>query len=302
MPDEPAAPDASLPILQDIASTGDHLVMQGDKQLKATENLELPLEAIATKMAEVADNTKPVPVQKVSIEGAEIITIKGEKGDKGDKGDQGEQGIQGEKGDTGADSIVEGPQGAQGERGERGASVTGPQGPQGDKGESGTPGKAGERGPKGDAGSPDTGESIVVKLRSLESDKRLSYEDLKDRPNFETYRGRGVASKDYATSELTDVSMQGIIAGQVLQWDGLKFIPYTPVAPATVTQVFGENLTPQGPGTTFALAHSPVANTVRLYRGGSYQQQGGDYTIVGANITLLSTLVTGEILLADYNY
>lgn len=301
MPDEPAAPDASLPILQDIASTGDHLVMQGDKQLKATENLELPLEAIATKMAEVADNTKPVPVQKVSIEGAEIITIKGEKGDKGHKGDQGEQGIQGEKGDTGADSIVEGPQGAQGERGERGVSVTGPQGPQGDKGESGTPGKAGERGPKGDAGSPDTGESIVAKLRSLESDKRLSYEDLKDRPNFETYRGRGVASKDYATSELTDVSMQGIIAGQVLQWDGLKFIPYTPSA-TSFNQVFGENLTIQGFGPAFTLAHTPIAGSVRLYRGGAYQQLGVDYTITGDTITLTNALVSGEVLLVDYNY
>ncbi|MES2060215.1 MAG: hypothetical protein V4438_04260 [Patescibacteria group bacterium] len=61
---------------------------------------------------------------------------------------------------------------------------------------------------------------------------------------------------------------------------------------------------PTGSGTAFTLAHTPTANTLQLFRGGSRQQPGAgnDYTITGANITLAVALATGEILLADYNY
>jgi len=66
--------------------------------------------------------------------------------------------------------------------------------------------------------------------------------------------------------------------------------------------VYGE--VPSGSGTGFTLAHTPVAGSVRLYRGGAYQQAGAgkDYVISGANITLAITLAAGEVLLADYSY
>src|SRR5258708_2652982 len=70
------------PILKDMAVTHDHALVQGANHLEATKNLEAPLEGILMKTSEIAQNTKPKDVQRVSIEGAEVITIKGEKGDK----------------------------------------------------------------------------------------------------------------------------------------------------------------------------------------------------------------------------
>ena len=59
---------------------------------------------------------------------------------------------------------------------------------------------------------------------------------------------------------------------------------------------------PSGSGTSFSLAHNPITGTVRIYRGGARQQNGIDYIISGANITLMISLASGEVLLADYNY
>lgn len=61
---------------------------------------------------------------------------------------------------------------------------------------------------------------------------------------------------------------------------------------------------PSGSGTSFTLAHTPIANTLQLYRGGIRIQQGAgkDYTLSGNTITLSSSLSTGEVLLADYEY
>lgn len=149
-------------------------------------------------------------------------------------------------------------------------------------------------------GSPDSPEEIIKKLRSLKSGSRINYDELDNLPDIVSIIRKHVSSKSYATSELTDVSMQNIAVGQVLQWDGKRFIPVTVSAGLNFTQVFGE--TPSGAGTAFSLAHTPLAGTVRLYRGGAYQQSGTDYTIIGANITLSLALAVGEVLLADYNY
>lgn len=109
------------------------------------------------------DISKSIPskeVQKVSIQGAEIITIKGEKGEKGDIGLKGDKGDKGEKGDTGADSTVPGPKGEKGD--------TGSKGDKGEKGEDSTvPGPKGDKGEKGRDGSPDTPEDIEKKILTL---------------------------------------------------------------------------------------------------------------------------------------
>lgn len=308
MPDDP-----NTTHLQDIASTGDHALMQGADHLNTAKSIENAVEGILVKSDEIAKNTQPKEVQKVSIEGAELVTIKGEKGEPGNIFAEltpeqkleirGEKGSTGPEGRTGKDSLVPGPPGPKGENGKDSIIP----GPQGERGESivGPAGKDGAKGDKGDAGSPDTGLDIVRKHKELEKEQRISYDDLKDLPNLDLFRKqqekKDVATKDYATSELTDVSMQGIVAGQVLQWDGRRFIPYTPSSTG-VNQVFGENLTPQGLGPAFTLAHSPIAGTVRLYRGGSYQQLGIDFTLSGATITLTNALISGEVLLVDYNY
>jgi hypothetical protein len=103
---------------------------------------------------------------------------------------------------------------------------------------------------------------------------------------------------------LQDVDVAGITAGQHLEWDGIKWIPVTP-AGGGGTPVWGEDLTTQGAGTSFILANTPIAGTVRIYRGGAYQQAGigNDYTISGATITLSSSLqAPDEKLLADYSH
>lgn len=100
-----------------------------------------------------------------------------------------------------------------------------------------------------------------------------------------------------------DVSIAGIIAGQSLQWDGIKWIAFTP-AGSGGTPIWGEVLQTQSPtGTSFTLAHTPITGSVRLFRGGSYQSvSNGDYTLVGATITLSTALQSGETLVADYSY
>ena len=61
---------------------------------------------------------------------------------------------------------------------------------------------------------------------------------------------------------------------------------------------------PTGSGTAFTLAHTPIAGTLRLYRGGARQQVGAgkDYMVSGASITLSITLDPNEVLIADYEY
>lgn len=293
-----------------LSQNSDHSLLQGSQHLEATQALEKPLEGILLKTDEIAKNTKPKEIQKISIEGIEVLTLKGDKGDTGNIFDEltPEQklSVRGEKGDKGEDSTIPGPQGEastvpgpQGEAGKNGIdgvngkSIVGPQGPQG------LPG-ASTKGVDGKDGTEIEPSDIREKLHSLPVGSRLDYDKLDNLPNLESFR-RSVSSKSYALSEMTDVSMQGIVVGQVLQWDGTRFIPIT--LSSSSTQVFGENLTIQGPGTTFTLLHIPVVGTVRLYRGGSYQSvANGDYTITGAVITLSPTLVSGETLISDYSY
>lgn len=58
-----------------------------------------------------------------------------------------------------------------------------------------------------------------------------------------------------------------------------------------------------GSGTAFFIAHTPIANTLQLFRDGARQSvNNGDYTIIGVNITLTNALATGETLTADYEF
>lgn len=152
-------------------------------------------------------------------------------------------------------------------------------------------------------GSPDKPEQIRNKLETLIGDERLDASAIKNLEKFirDNPRIAGVLTAT-ALYSLADVNIAGIVAGQSIQWDGIGWIPYTP-AGSSGTPVWGEDLTPQGPGTSFTLAHTPIAGTVRLFRGGAYQSVArGDYTITGNTITLSPTLQTGEVLVVDYSY
>jgi hypothetical protein len=129
----------------------------------------------------------------------------------------------------------------------------------------------------------------------------LDYEKLDNTPDIGTIIARHVSSRSYSTDELIDVDMSGIVAGQVLQWDGKRFIPYTP-GTSSGTPVWSEAVT--GSGSTLTLAHTPLAGTLRLYRNGTRLTVGStsDYTILGAVITLTIAIQSTDTFLADYDY
>src|SRR3990167_7636127 len=101
------------------------LVQLNDTMEKIAEK-EMPEHPAMPEIPE----TKFPEVQKIEIECAEGVTIKGEKGEKGDKGDTGERG---EKGDS-----IQGEKGEKGDRGEDGQSIKGETGERGEKGKDGT--------------------------------------------------------------------------------------------------------------------------------------------------------------------
>lgn len=146
------------------------------------------------------------------------------------------------------------------------------------------------------------GEDIVEKINALSTDDdeyKIDASHIKNLPKSEQKTFPATA----AFWNLQDVDVAGIAAGQSIQWDGVRWIAYTP-AGSGGTPVWGEDLTSQGVGTSYTLAHTPLSGTLRLFRGGAYQQAGAgkDYTLSGTTITLSVTTQAGEVLLADYSY
>lgn len=151
-----------------------------------------------------------------------------------------------------------------------------------------------------DAPTP-TAEIVRDLLETLTDEERLDASAIKNLPEAT----QKIVERFYGHTSLmtlADVELAGIVPGQSITWDGIKWVPYTP-AGGGGTPVWGEDLTPQGPGTDFTLDHTPIAGTVRLFRGGAYQSASqGDYSITGADITLSPALADGEILLVDYSF
>ncbi len=146
-------------------------------------------------------------------------------------------------------------------------------------------------------------EAVEVRdlLETLEDEERLDASAIKNLPQTVESIAGGM-NKVMPLYNLLDVDIAGITAGQTIQWDGNKWVAYTP-AGSGGTPVWGEDLTTQGPGTSFTLAHTPLSGTVRLFRGGAYQSvANGDYSITGDTITLTVALVADEVLVVDYSY
>ena len=129
--------------------------------------------------------------------------------------------------------------------------------------------------------------------------KPISYKDITDAPDVsdlpklvDFLKKGGFRGGGDTVSAGTGIS--------ITRANGLTTIS-APSAPGTA--VYAENLSSQLPGSTLTLAHTPVAGTVRLYRGGARQiASGTDYTISGVTITLVTGAVVGEIIICDYNY
>ena len=154
-------------------------------------------------------------VHKVEIQGAELVTIKGQKGDKGDRGERGERGPEGKQGKPGKDSKTPGPQGIQGLQGPRGLDGDdGPQGPRGEKGDKGDP---------GEHGSPDTPEQVRDKLETLEDDQRLDATAIRNLDKaVQTHSIGGVVARNLY--QMGDANIVEPASNQLLQYNGTLWI------------------------------------------------------------------------------
>lgn len=63
-------------------------------------------------------------------------------------------------------------------------------------------------------------------ISSRTGDDRLSYNSLKDTPNFDLYRGKG-GGAGYLR-ELADVDLTGLVVNQSIKWNGTRWVVYTP--------------------------------------------------------------------------
>lgn len=180
-------------------------------------------------------------------------------------------------------------------------SIQGPQGIPGPEGKS----IVGPQGEPGKDGSPDTATEIRDKIESLTGEERLDASAVKNLPEFVEKTGSRVG---WGAHPLR-IEDDGVVVDKVART--LNFTGGTltrdadgtiniPVSTGGGTEVWSE--VPTGSGTTFTLAHTPLAGTLRLYRGGARQKATDDYTLAVATITLGVTLATGEILLCDYKY
>jgi hypothetical protein len=208
--------------LNNIEANTEASMLKLDNIESNTEANVLATAKLEDQLKTIAENTTPQPVGKVTLEGAEFVTLKGEKGDKGDtgdKGDQGEKGDKGDKGDTGADSTVQGPVGEKGDRGEKGDT-----GPAGRDGRDGVDGKDGKDGLDGKDGK------TPVKGKDYLTTKEVSV--IKEDIASEAYSraSRHVASKTYSLDDMDDVETTGENNNATLQYQTASGKWFTGVA------------------------------------------------------------------------
>ena len=119
----------------------------------------------------------------------------------------------------------------------------------------------------------ETPEKIRDKLETLKGDERLDKSAIK------------------GLEELLSEMKFGSNAPQVFSGARTRFIDdETPTG------------TIDGANTIFVISKSPVAGSVKVFRGGARQRITEDYTLSNRTITFTIAPVTGEIILADYRY
>ena len=161
---------------------------------------------------------KAPDVQKVSIEGVDIITIKGAKGDPGKDGTIGPAGRDGAIGPRGEQGI-EGKVGPRGPAGKDGVSIIGPEGAQG---------KAGPKGATGPAGKDGVDASKDAELIASLINPHIDFTKIKGVPELK----KGMWAGTGYLREISDVNTTGLQHGQVLIWNATtsKWEPGTPAS------------------------------------------------------------------------
>ncbi len=192
----------------------------------------------------------------------------------------------------------------------------------GENGKQGPPGES-ITGPQGPAGSPDTADEVRDKLETLAGDERLNSSAIKGFEELE----KAVAEKTGNTTRIGWGAHPLTIKGLGITIDkNTRFINFKGTAITSVTRtpdgvvnvtidqgsttgtlVSEEIPVDTGDHTNFTIAHTPIANTFQLYRGGARQQSIGvspDYSLTGTALTLVIPLDTGngEQILCQYSY
>lgn len=252
-------------------------LIQQNEENNPNPNLEALIVQGEENRKQISEDLKPT-TEAVSKMAQFLLEMKGEKGDKGDTGEKGES-IVGPVGPVG-------PIGPKGERGE-----IGPIGPVGNAGKDGRDGKDADEVdidnlvkrivkliPKPKDGKNaeeiklyDIIKAVIAEIKNLKDDDRISYNDLKDLPQY--YKREGLVG--------------GISNTTVLQ--NLNTLP--------------EDLSSQCNGSNLVFSiNNPILSIVFLSLNGQMLIEGVDFNKTGENqITLLSYAPeVGEKLFIKY--
>jgi hypothetical protein len=182
------------------------------------------------RLAELAKEGTPILVKHISDLEDEVIKVdakasqaieiasktqkmEGRSGPKGDKGDQGERGEKGEPGKNGLD----GKPGKDGHEGRDGRD-----------GRDGLDGLPGEKGKDGDIKNISPQELRDL-LELLQGDERIDAKAIKGLKEYlKLNPPNGPMLHTPALANLPDVSVVGVITGQVLTWNGTYWYASTP--------------------------------------------------------------------------
>jgi len=188
-----ATNEAILEQSTDNGSLIEQQIEVADKSLEAQRDIaeELKKEKVVKVDVQNKESNDGI-VEAIGALAKNIAVVEGKKGDKGDKGEKGDTGIKGEKGEDGVDGI----DGKDGLNGKDGAD-----GIDGKDGKDGIDGKDGK-----DAESTEVIKEVVKTIKS----KKISYDDLKDKPNIEQFISKNIASKTVSLVELDDVDYSGL--------------------------------------------------------------------------------------------
>lgn len=245
-------------------------------QLTESIHLNEKLDALLSKETTEKPSDE---IQKISIEGASLVTIKGDRGDKGEKGDKGDRGIDGLNGKDGKDGV------------------NGKNGLNGINGKDGLDGKDGVDGKDGKDGSPDTPEQIADKINTLDEEiKQSAIEGLssliKKIDNISNIP-RGTGTK--LLSQLNDTNIQSPTNGQVLKYDATTAKWYNGTGGAGSQDL--QDVTDIGATTTNTITISPSGNNKALVANGSGSGIGIDITHSGSGAKLkIGTTGTGNLI------
>lgn len=241
---------------------------------------------------------QPPEVQKVKLEGASLVTIKGDKGETGDNGEKGEKGDKGDRGDDG-------------KPGEDGKS--GKNGINGKDGRDGIDGLNGIDGINGKDGGTDTPQDIREKLASLKGEDRLDASNIKNLPEAKV-GGFGIKEIIAGTNVTVDNSRPGFptvssTGGGASAFTDLTdtFASYTGKALEVVRVNAGETAleTVALAGGGDALTSDPLsqfAATTSLQLKGVMSDETGSGALVfgtSPNITTPTGIVKGDVGLGN---